>query len=345
MRLTPRAARRRRARAFKSAMNRPRAFGTKAASAPKSPFTSCLANLRAPLQSARVQWQAPSHATSRSGATCSASTVASITPPASPRQPACAAAIRSPESARQHNGQAVRRQDRAQPAPRRRVNAASAGPTGPEAPSSAGKHSFPPLRHRDRPDPQVSSVAASRSTTFVPCTCASHAGSAANPRRRLQAPSILPHRLKRIPHMITQVERRIARRTHPAAPKSRQRPAPPGGGRPFRLEPRNTHRARPRFAPSGKRGNLCRVPRILAQHAEQLRKSPAARGLWRVKTLPRSAGCSNPSVAACKGLALETRAGVSMSRKVAPRGSPNRPPYTGSPTMGYLMCDRCRRIW
>ena len=57
----------------------------------------------------------PSHASSLPGATAPApviaATVASMTPPASPRQPACAAATRSPDIGRQQDGQAIRREN------------------------------------------------------------------------------------------------------------------------------------------------------------------------------------------------------------------------------------------
>ena len=86
----------------------------KGVSAPRAPTSKCSGPI-----------DGPSHAMSRSGRSPIARTVASSMPPASPRQPACAAATTSPESSVSNTGKqsAVRI---AQTLPGRRVNAASA---------------------------------------------------------------------------------------------------------------------------------------------------------------------------------------------------------------------------
>ena len=44
-------------------------------------------------------------------------------------------------------------------------------------------------------------------------------------------------------------------------------------------------------------------------------------------------------------LAPEAAQRADRAPRPQPRGRAKRPPYTGSPTSGYLRCARCRRIW
>ena len=133
----------------------PRGHRSGAASRTSAPTSKCPRPMPGPIQ-----------ARSDRGGTASACTVASMTPAARPRQPACAAATPDAGLVREQDGRqsAVRM---AHTRPGRRVTAASADPASDQR------------ARRDR-------------RTRVPCTCDSHIGSAGTPaaarkRRRFSA--------------------------------------------------------------------------------------------------------------------------------------------------------------
>ena len=142
MRSTPRRTSRRRARALKSAMIPAPRIHLESRVGPRIVVGAIHRGPRGPPRNAEGRWRGPSHTSRACGGTASERTVASITPPARPRQPACAAATTSPESAANRTGRqsAVRI---AHTRPGRRVTAPSAGPADP--PSAA------PIRPNPRP--------------------------------------------------------------------------------------------------------------------------------------------------------------------------------------------------
>ena len=181
---------------------------------------------------------------------------------------------------------------------------------------------------------------ASRSATLVPCTWSSHAGSDGSPaaarnRRRFSATAAGV-----IADMIAEVRGCVGRAADPGtatAAKGRDQRAPPAGaGQSASSQAALTARApASRIAPR-------RLLRILAQCAEQLLEIRRHRAL-QDQSLDSSRMIESQRCR-MQSLALERRS-VSMSAGAAPRGCAKRPPYTGSPTMGYFSCDRCRRIW
>ena len=275
-------------------MNRPRAFGAKAASRPRVAGKQRLANLRAHFKvlgsdgGTQPCQQPPRRAPRR----CSAATVASMTPAANPRQPACAAATRSPESAASNTGRqsAVRM---AHTRPRRRVNAASAASLHRRGgPGSIEVGDADPMHLRE------------------PRRLGRQSG------RCGQAPAILGHGRGCIAHMIAQVERGIGG----AAARRRSR----------KVESARTPRGAGQSAASSRRSSCARRYRlaacILAQGARATARNPAAPGCARSAVLPVR-GCSNPSVAACRAWRLNARK-VSMrpgSRRAADRSDRRRP--------------------
>ena len=123
------------------------------------------------------------------GATPSARTVASITPAASPRQPACAAATPAPESEASSTGrQSAVRMAQTRPGTAREgcVRVGAVRRAGP-------------------------------SRSARPCRAAGQPGGLRRqPRGRAQAAAILRHRLRRIPDVGAEIERLVGRRAHPA---------------------------------------------------------------------------------------------------------------------------------
>ena len=95
--------RRCRARAARSHCQRPRAFGTKAADAAAS-WLMKAARTSSPTSKCRGPIAGPIQAASAPGSSPSRATVASSTPAASPRQPACAAATAEPSAAANSTG-------------------------------------------------------------------------------------------------------------------------------------------------------------------------------------------------------------------------------------------------
>ena len=175
----PGPSRRRRASALKSAMNRPRAFGTKAASAPESPFSSA-SRTSAPTSKCPGPMAGPSHAMSLSGGNLQAPAPW----PRSPRRPAPASPHAPPR------------------------------PGPPNLPPTAmGKQSAVRIAHtrprlpRERPHPAGAATSAAWSIDWSashrrpdrphrPMHLRQPRGLRRQPSRRLQAPPILGHRLR-----------------------------------------------------------------------------------------------------------------------------------------------------
>ena len=178
-------------------MNRPRALTVNARLGPGVAAQQFVADFGADLEMSRTDGRVRATRAGSAEATASARTVASITPPARPRQPACAAATASPDSAANSTGRqsAVRI---AQMRPARRVT----------APSAAGMADAP---------------AASRSATCAAVHLREPARLRRKPAATRKPTAILRDRLRPIPDVIAEIQGRIRSGAHAAAAQRRQR--------------------------------------------------------------------------------------------------------------------------